>query len=280
MTRSTGLSGFFKKSLSIFLLLYVLFTAVTFSSAAEKPVPKRILAIFTFKQGLPWAYQIEQGLRAGITADATFPIELNVEHADRPRFSDEIYIRKLVDLYKHKYSRQKMDIVLAVGDEASNLLLEYGEDVFGQIPFVLISTKNKNLPQKFLKSNIISLFSKFDFIKTVNIIQDVLPQTRNLFIISGSSLTDRRLNKLAHESLHGAGLNIKFLADLTIEDLLKTVARLPDNSAILYLSLFRDANSKTFVPREIMSVISQKANAPTFGIVDTYLGYGIVGGLY
>ena len=36
-----------------------------------------------------------------------------------------------------------MDLVLAVGDEASNLLLGYDEDMFGQIPFVLISTKSK-----------------------------------------------------------------------------------------------------------------------------------------
>jgi len=278
LTRSTGLSRFFKKVFSIFLLLYLLFTPVAFSLAAEKPVPKRVLAIFTFKQGLPWAYQIEQSLRAGITADATFPVELNVEHADRFRFSDEIYIRKLVDLYKHKYSRQKMDLVLAVGDEAASLLLEYGEDLFGQIPFVLISSKSKNLRQKLLKSNMTSLFWGVDFRKTINIIQDVLPQTRNLFIISGSSLTSRRLNKLAHKSLQGVEFNNKFLADLAIEDLLEKVTLLPDNSAILYLSLLRDANSKTFVSREIMSVISQKANAPTFGIIDTYLGHGIVGG--
>ena len=69
MTRSAGLSEFFKKALSIFLLLYLLFTPVTFFFAAEKPVPKRVLAIFTFKQRLPWTYQIEESLWAAITAD-------------------------------------------------------------------------------------------------------------------------------------------------------------------------------------------------------------------
>ena len=64
MTRSTGLSGFFKKSLSIFLLLYLLFAPVTFSSAAEKPVAKRILVIYSYHEGLPWEKLIDESLRA------------------------------------------------------------------------------------------------------------------------------------------------------------------------------------------------------------------------
>ena len=48
---------------------------------------------------------------------------------------------------------------------------------------------------------------------------------------------------------------------------------------ILYLVFTRDAKGATFVSREMLSDISAKANAPVFGILDTYLGYGIVGGI-
>ena len=53
---------------------------------------------------------------------------------------------------------------------------------------------------------------------------------------------------------------------------------MPENSAIFYLSLFCDSNGRCFIPRDIMFEISKTANAPTFGILNTYLGYGIVGG--
>jgi len=56
------------------------------------------------------------------------------------------------------------------------------------------------------------------------------------------------------------------------------VEQLPEHSAILYIVFSRDSEGETFVPREILSDISRKANVPTFGILDTYLDFGIVGG--
>jgi len=40
----------------------------------------------------------------------------------------------------------------------------------------------------------------------------------------------------------------------------------------------RDARGTNFIPRELLSVLAANANAPVFGIVDAFLGYGIVGG--
>ena len=85
---------------------------------------------------------------------------------------------------------------------------------------------------------------------------------------------------MARNTLRGGTnqLKFKYLADMTRKDLLQKVARLPENSAILYLQVSRDPEGKSFVPREILSDISRKANAPTFGIIDPYFGFGIVGG--
>jgi PAS domain S-box-containing protein len=115
---------------------------------------------------------------------------------------------------------------------------------------------------------------------TVGLILKMLPKTRKILIISGSSLIDRAVQNLAREALRGYSnrLEINYLAEITTEDLMDKVARLPERSVIFYLLFSRDSEGKSFVPREIMSDISKKTNAPMFGIVDTYLGYGIVGG--
>ena len=36
--------------------------------------------------------------------------------------------------------------------------------------------------------------------------------------------------------------------------------------------------ARSFVPREVLSLISAAANRPVFGLYDSYMGYGIVGG--
>ena len=119
-----------------------------------------------------------------------------------------------------------------------------------------------------------------DFEKTGSLILDLLPQTKNLFVVSGSSRFDRKVKKLAAQALGKLQVPyaIEYLDDLLIEELLLKVARLPENSAILYLTMYHDADGREFVPREIGANISKKANAPTFGMTDTGLGYGIVGG--
>ena len=136
MTRSTGLSGFFKKVFSIFLLLYLLFTAAAFSLAAEKPVTKRILVLFSYHEGLPWERLIDDSLRATLASKSTEPIELNIEHTDRVSYPDDAYLHKLVNLYRHKYSHPKIDLVIGVDDKATEILLRHGEELFPETPMV------------------------------------------------------------------------------------------------------------------------------------------------
>ena len=250
------------------------------ASTAENPDPKRILAIFLFKQGLPWAYRIEESMRIALAAKSDFPTELNVEHADLSRYPEETYIPKVVELFRYKYSKRKMDVVIAVGDESTDLLIEYGTDLFGDIPAVFITIDRQDLTKDNMKSHMTSLLWGWDFKKTINIIENSLPQSKHLFIVSGTSTSDQKLRDLARAALtdYDGRLNVEHLSGLAVESLFEKVAQLPKNSAIFYLTIFRDANGKSFVPREIMSVISEKANSPLFGIVDTYLGHGTVGG--
>lgn len=246
----------------------------------KKPPPKRILAIFGFQQSLPWAYRIEESLRETIDSQSPFPIELNVEHADLPRHPDETYKRKIVDFYKYKYSEQKVDLVLAMGDELAELLFEYGEELFGNIPVVLVTSTSDALPRDLLKPNIISLMWGWTAGNTIEVIQDLLPQTKNLYIISGNSTSDLAIRSVALKEMKNSEFkfNIHMVIDFVASEMLEKVGQLPRDSAIFFLTVLRDANDEYFVSRDLMHVVSDKANAPTFGIGDTYLGHGIVGG--
>ena len=61
--------------------------------------------------------------------------------------------------------------------------------------------------------------------------------------------------------------------------LLERLRHLPDHSIVLYLSFFKDAQGREFLNiAEALPMIAGAANAPVFGISDTQLGHGIVGG--
>ena len=264
------------------IALASLWSGAVISAQDTKPVPKRVLAIFVFKQSMPWPYYVEQSLRAALTSNPTYPIELDVEYADQLTFSKKEYLAKVIDLYRYKYkfSNKKVDLVLVLGDESADLMLEFGEVLFGDVPVALITLEQKSVPQKLLKPNMVSLLYGFDLTKMGPLIQDLLPKTKNIFVISGTSLTDRKFKNLAVEALaeFDGRFTIHYLDDFSVEELFLKVSQLPEDSAIIFLTVFRDANGQSFVPRNIMSKVSEKANAPMFGVIDTYLGHGLVGG--
>ncbi len=260
----------------------LLWSGAVLSAQNQNLPPKQVLAILVFKQNMPWPYRLERSLRAALTSDRSDPIKLSVEYMDQVTFTKKAYIEKILDLYRYKYKfrDQKMDLVLVMGDESVDLMLEYGQTLFGDVPLVLVTVEKNKIPQNLLKPNMVSFIWGIDLTKSVTLIYDLLPKTKNIFVVSGSSLTDRKFKNLAVKTLSEFEdqFTIHHLDDLAVEDLLLKVAHLPEDSVILFLTLFQDATGTPYIPRDLLSEVSEKANAPVFSVLETYLGEGIVGG--
>ena len=269
-----------QRAANIILLVLLAGLSVSSLAYASDAEPKRVLLILFYRQGVPWSDRIADSLRENLAVKSPHPVDLNIEYADRGRHPDDAYLQKLIEIYRHKYAHPPMHVVIGVGDEAADILIEHGEAVFGKIPMVIVSANPRILRRDFLKSHMTSALWGPDIRGNVELIEALLPKTRHLFVVSGSSVTDREAEKLARTSLrqYGGPFEINYISDISQVDLLEKVARLPENSALLYLAFTRDTRGADFIPREMLALISSKANAPVFGIIDPYLGFGIVGG--
>jgi signal transduction histidine kinase len=117
--------------------------------------------------------------------------------------------------------------------------------------------------------------------KTVEAALGLLPTTRHIFVVGGQSDYDRRLTALVKTDLisYANKLDVTYLTDLPMGELQERVRHLPDHSIVLYLSFFKDAQGREFLNiAEALPMIAGAANAPVFGISDTHLGHGVVGG--
>jgi transcriptional regulator with GAF, ATPase, and Fis domain len=241
---------------------------------------KRVLAIVFGQEGLPFTVALVQSLRSNLHSASPYPVELNIEFADRFRYKDTVYLEKFTDLLHYKYSPPPMEVVLGLGDEAADLVVKYGEPLFGKVPMIALTTNPDFQKGSTLKPYLRNLVYGFDVLDQVILIGKLLPKARHLYIVSGSSQSDRGGARLVRESLrnyHGP-LDFVYLSDMSKEALLAKVARLPEHAVVLYTSFLTDDEGKTFVSRDVVSEVAQAANAPVFGFFDLYLGYGIVGG--
>ncbi|PYM86707.1 MAG: hypothetical protein DME13_08145, partial [Candidatus Rokuibacteriota bacterium] len=68
------------------------------------------------------------------------------------------------------------------------------------------------------------------------------------------------------------------LTDLPFADLLKKVAALPDRTVILFYVLLRDGAGANHVPTYALTAIARATRVAVYGVSDTFIGHGIVGG--
>jgi signal transduction histidine kinase len=73
--------------------------------------------------------------------------------------------------------------------------------------------------------------------------------------------------------------DITYLVDMPLDELLEKLQNLPERSVVLYVSFFQDATGHRFLnATKALPMVASAANGPVFGMPDTYLGHGIVGG--
>ena len=111
------------------ILTWLAAGSFAFSADVEDAQPKRVLVIMFYRQGVPWTDLVIKSLRTNLVSKSPSSVELNIEYADRERYPDDTYLKKLVELYRHKYFQPPMDLVIGVGDEAADILIAYGDRV-------------------------------------------------------------------------------------------------------------------------------------------------------
>jgi signal transduction histidine kinase len=73
-------------------------------------------------------------------------------------------------------------------------------------------------------------------------------------------------------------LEVTYLVGLPMAELERRMASLPSHSIVLYVSMLRDGAGQQFDSINALSRLSRITSAPIYGMFDTALGYGIVGG--
>ncbi|HSH14616.1 MAG TPA: hypothetical protein VLD18_01185, partial [Verrucomicrobiae bacterium] len=112
-------------------------------------------------------------------------------------------------------------------------------------------------------------------LETLKLALRLQPDTRRVVVVSGSSS-----NRLEPEDVSSLADRIEFvwLIDRSIAELRDELSRLPDQTVVLYGTMFRDPAGNAFTPREALEQFATASRVPIHGHYDTYLGHGIVGG--
>ena len=269
--------GFFRPTIRSSLALAAL-ALVSSPPASQGQVRKNVLMISIVGPSHPGPVIVSNQVASALHSDPRFQVEFYWENLDVIYHPEEW--QEQLDFLVGRYRHLKLDLIVLVGPNAIRLLAE-PKPIFPNVPVVYCCAIPGMIDQ--VRGDYRSTGSWFQLepAKTVEAALDLVPGTRHLFVVAGQSDYDRGLTALVKTELisYENKLDVTYLTDLPMNKLLERLKHLPGHSMVLFLSFFKDAQGREFLSTaEALPTIAGAANAPVFGIADTYLGHGIVGG--
>ncbi len=233
-----------------------------------------ILFLSSYAAELPWSASVQEGISEEITAYGK-PVVLYNEYLDDMRLSDSLSIDEWDWYLSIKYRNAEINAIIIDADPATEIFYKIG-DYFPGIPKLLIDPGEK------IKMNEdIILLPNNDLYSVVGTFEMALkqkPKTENIYIVDGKvKTTEAYLEKLLITAEEHGYKPIVY-QDFHTNELFKTLSSLPANSIIFYTLVRSDAAGNSYIPKEFLTQLCDRANAPVYVFWSSLMGSGAVGG--
>lgn len=258
---------------------FFLFMALGMGMASRPAVaadhPRNILVLLSSQPELPANQAVVRGLESVLKTNPD--IHVFYEFLDAMRFPGEAHLQQSEQYLRSKFAATHFHIAIAIGPEALDFLtrdtglISSSNVVFGGI------SADRSLPPNTGASGIVS---RFDIVTTLDLAQRLQPHLGHIAVVTGASPFDKAWELKAREKFSGlkGKYEFSYLAGLPLGELLDRLGKLPENSAVLFLTMFQDGDGIPYIPRDVADRVSRVTNAPVYSVYDTLIGHGIVGG--
>jgi PAS domain S-box-containing protein len=263
-------------------LMLLLVFAPAFGAHGSLP-QKRVFLLYSQEKADPAHELTDQGIRAVFRANKLFDVQLYTEYLDLARFSGPGHTHSVAEYLRRKYAASKIDAIISVYPAALDFLMGEEVNVFSGVPVVaceISGASAENLARSSWRRFTTGVVMGENIAGLLDSVFRIKPGTKGVALVAGTSGNDAYGEMIFRNGLkpYAGKLDLIDLTKLPMQEILARVGSLPPDTVALYSSIFRDGTGQSFVPRESLSLVSRAANAPVFGLYETQLGFGIVGG--
>jgi PAS domain S-box-containing protein len=265
----------FVRSILVFLVLFVAGGAV---SGADPARAQRVLLLHHEGSARPlFRSKFDAAFAEALRSGDSVPIDLYEETIESERFSDVEQSRLFKDYLKGKYGDRPIDVIVAVGSRALHFARQ-NRELFGDPPVVSTVLRSGLIDPD---GGITGLQSGVWIDGTVDLALALRPETRNIYVIDGALNNNGDSEAEIRKQLgqRHAAINLVYLQDLPLDELLAQVAAIPKHSIVLFFRQTLLDRGQTLDPLEGFTRVMRASPVPVFGHQEEFLGKGLVGGL-
>lgn len=149
-------------------------------------------------------------------------------------------------------------------------LLDHGNEIFPGTPIIFCGIDRREFGNRSLPPHISGILLRRTFAPTVDIALGLHPQTARVAVVTGSSDFDSLLLEQARQEFRAYEdrLAFTYLTNLPLEKLLAELRQLPPHTVVLFTTIFKDGAGASFIPHNVLPLVSAAANAPVYGFLD------------
>jgi PAS domain S-box-containing protein len=245
--------------------------------AAEPPRMKRVLLLH--QEGLNgplFRARFDAAFAQALRSDEAVPIDLYEESIDSQRFAGARQSRLFRNYLKDKYTGRPIDVIVVVGSRALHFARQNLE-IFGNPPIVAAVSSSGLIDPG---SGITGLQGGLWINGTIDLALALRPDTRNVFVVDGSLDNNREIEGEVRRQVaqRPAALNLVYLRDLPLGELVTEVAAIPEHSVVLFFRQTLGDRAQALDPLEGLTQVVRASPVPVFGYMEELLGEGLVGG--
>lgn len=248
---------------------------------ADAPASKRVLVVHSFGNAAPPFTTHSIAFETELTDKIGERVDLDEVSLDVARYATLDMEEALVELMRKRQSKWQPDLVVPFGSPAGIFVARHRDRLFPETtPIIYTGMDQRLLPAGALDQNATFVGESFDLPAMVDDMLQIAPATTNIAVVIGSSPLEGYWTEAFRREWapYTNRVGFTWLNDLTYDQLLDRVSKLPPRSFIFLVLLMRDASGVTHNADEALRRIREVANAPVNGIFQHQLGLGIVGG--
>lgn len=258
----------------------ILLLCIFFLSGYSKAEKKKILVLHSYHQGLNWTDNITKGMQSVFSEYGN--LEVQYEYMDSKRNSGTAYLEEFAKLYEFKHHDIPFEVIIASDNNALEFARKYQDKFFKNIPIVFTSIDQFNYSLIKGMKNVTGVTEYIDFKRTIEEALRLHPYVKNLVVINDNKTTSAIINRDHIKDFWPqlkTSVNLIFLENLSIDELVRKVRSLDKSNVILLINFSQDKDGNYISYQENIDIISSATDLPIYSSWKFYLNEGIVGGM-
>ncbi len=247
-------------------------------TAVSAQPSQAVLAVYWSSEDFPSSLVMDSTMREIFHARSDVAVDFYAEYLESDRFPGEEPTLAFRDYLKRKYHGRRIDVVIAIAEEALNFVFQHHGELFPHAAVVFSTAQSAPRIPGGLGAGVTGVVAGIRDYETLEMSLALHPNTEHVFVVAYAP-SDLYLPQVRKQLAPMASrVELTYLTG-PVPDVIAAVKAAPARSLVLYLRHSQEDPGNVMYPQEIARLVADASPVPVYGINDSYMGNGVVGGV-